>query len=163
MSTRPKRRAAPSQKALDSAREEQRRREARRSENHVGFAAFGQQRAREVEAAAGEERPDRGDSDDEVEELPQPKAKQSKPRARTKWPPAVDFMLATAGESSPRKSILWYLQASDLDVTPYYPLSLPYARNATTHFREQQPASIEPPCLRTGAISRAGVVSFAGG
>ncbi|CAB1111056.1 unnamed protein product [Ectocarpus sp. CCAP 1310/34] len=95
-STRPKRRPAPSAKALDLARDEVTRREVARAAGRVGFAALGQQHARDLEAGGGEEQA-AGRGDDDVQVVAAPAAKQARVRKSTKWPPTYDFALARAG------------------------------------------------------------------
>lgn len=90
----------PSAKALDLARDEVAKREAARAAGRVGFAALGQQHARDLEAAGGEEQAAGGDGDD-VEVVAAPAAKQARVRKSTKWPPTYDLALARAGESFP--------------------------------------------------------------
>ncbi|CAB1114208.1 unnamed protein product [Ectocarpus sp. CCAP 1310/34] len=95
-STRSKRRPAPSAKALDLARDEVTRREVARAAGRVGFAALGQQHARDLEAGGGEEQA-AGRGDDDVQVVAAPAAKQARVRKSTKWPPTYDLALARAG------------------------------------------------------------------
>ncbi|CAB1110588.1 unnamed protein product [Ectocarpus sp. CCAP 1310/34] len=90
----------PSAKALDLARDEVAKREAARAAGRVGFAALGQQHARDLEAGGGEEQAAGGGGDD-VQVVAAPAAKQARVRNSTKWLPTYDLALARAGESFP--------------------------------------------------------------
>ncbi|CAB1097097.1 unnamed protein product [Ectocarpus sp. CCAP 1310/34] len=94
-STRPKRKTTPSAKALDLARDEVGKREAARAAGQLGFAALGQQHARDLEAGGGEEQAAGGGGDDV--QVVAPAAEQARARKSTKWPPTYDLALARAG------------------------------------------------------------------